>query len=101
MNKDQVEGTMKEVAGKVQNKVGAVIGSKKQQLKGLTKELAGHTQRAVGDVKEAMKTKMYADHKGRRYFFCCAGCPEAFKKNPAKYAKADSIPLPKKPGKKG
>lgn len=55
MNKDQVEGTMKEVAGKVQNKLGAVIGSKKQQVKGLTKELAGHTQRAVGDVKEAMK----------------------------------------------
>ena len=49
------------------------------------------------DVIGATKSKMYADHKGRRYFFCCAGCPEAFKKEPAKYAKADSIPTPKKP----
>lgn len=48
------------------------------------------------NIAEATKTKMYADHKGNRYFFCCAGCPEAFKKNPEKYAKADHIPTPKK-----
>ena len=48
------------------------------------------------DIKDATAKKMYADHKGRRYFFCCAGCPEAFKKEPAKYAKNDSIPTPKK-----
>jgi YHS domain-containing protein len=48
------------------------------------------------DIAKATKTKMYADHKGRRYFFCCAGCPEAFAKEPAKFAKADSIPTPKK-----
>lgn len=48
------------------------------------------------NIKDATAKKMYADHKGRRYFFCCAGCPEAFKKEPAKYAKNDSIPTPKK-----
>ena len=48
------------------------------------------------NIADATKKKMYADHKGRRYFFCCAGCPEAFAKEPAKYAKADSIPTPKK-----
>jgi YHS domain-containing protein len=47
------------------------------------------------NIKAATAKKMYADHKGRRYFFCCAGCPEAFKKDPAKYAKAPSIPTPK------
>jgi YHS domain-containing protein len=47
------------------------------------------------NIAKATKTKMFADHNGRRYFFCCAGCPEAFKKNPAKYAKAPSIPTPK------
>jgi YHS domain-containing protein len=46
-------------------------------------------------IKDATKKKMFADYKGRRYFFCCAGCPDAFKKDPAKYAKADSIPTPK------
>jgi YHS domain-containing protein len=50
----------------------------------------------VVDVTKATANHMYADYKGRRYFFCCAGCPDAFKKNPAKYAKhADSIAIPK------
>jgi len=48
-------------------------------------------------IDKATKDKMFADYKGRRYFFCCAGCPPAFKKDPAKYAKtAESIPTPKK-----
>lgn len=48
------------------------------------------------DVAKATKNHMYADYKGRRYFFCCDGCPQAFAKDPAKYAKkADSIPTPK------
>lgn len=48
------------------------------------------------DMAKATKGKMFADHKGRRYFFCCAGCVPAFKKDPAKYSKAPSIPSPKK-----
>lgn len=47
------------------------------------------------NVKEATEKKMFADYKGNRYFFCCAGCPAEFKKNPAKYAKADHIATPK------
>lgn len=46
-------------------------------------------------IKKATADKMFADYKGRRYFFCCAGCPEKFKANPAQYAKNDSIPVPK------
>jgi YHS domain-containing protein len=53
------------------------------------------------DVAKATKDKMYADYKGRRYFFCCGGCPDAFKKDPAKYAKNASIPTPKPAKKKG
>ena len=47
------------------------------------------------NIKDATKKKMFADYKGRRYFFCCDGCPQAFKKNPAKFAKAPSIKTPK------
>jgi YHS domain-containing protein len=47
------------------------------------------------NIKEATAGKMYADYKGRRYFFCCKSCVPAFKKNPDKYAKNDSIPVPK------
>jgi YHS domain-containing protein len=52
------------------------------------------------DVAKATKDKMFADYKGRRYYFCCAGCPGAFKKDPAKYAKGPSLPTPKPTKKK-
>jgi len=29
--------------------------------------------------------EIYADHDGKRVYFCCAMCPEPFKKDPAKY----------------
>ncbi len=48
------------------------------------------------DIAKATKSHMFADYKGRRYFFCCNGCPQQFAKNPAKYSKtAKSIPTPK------
>lgn len=46
------------------------------------------------DVKEALAKKMFADHEGKRYVFCCAGCPAAFKADPAKFAKNAAINLP-------
>jgi YHS domain-containing protein len=52
------------------------------------------------NIADATKNKMYADYKGRRYFFCCNGCPQSFKKEPAKYAKSDSIKTPKAEKKK-
>jgi uncharacterized protein YjbJ (UPF0337 family) len=55
MNKDQVKGTAKDVAGKVQEEAGKLIGSKKQQIKGLSKQIAGKLQKGVGDVKQAVE----------------------------------------------
>lgn len=55
MNKDQVEGSVKEVVGKVQSKTGELVGSKEQQAKGLLKEAEGKTQKTVGNAKEVLK----------------------------------------------
>ncbi len=55
MNKDQVKGVTKDVAGKVQQEAGKLVGSKEQQIKGLAKQISGKTQKGVGDVKEAVK----------------------------------------------
>lgn len=52
MNKDQVKGTIKQVAGKVQQTTGKVIGSHEQELKGIKKQVEGEAQKAVGDIKE-------------------------------------------------
>lgn len=55
MNKDQVRGTIKVVAGKVQQATGELTGSADQQLHGIKKQAAGQAHKAVGDVKEAVK----------------------------------------------
>lgn len=55
MNKDQVKGATKDVAGKIQQKAGELVGSESQQVKGAAKQVEGKVQKGVGDVKEAVK----------------------------------------------
>jgi uncharacterized protein YjbJ (UPF0337 family) len=55
MNSDQIKGTAKDVAGKVQRKAGEALGSTEHQVKGAAKQVEGKTQRAAGDVKEALR----------------------------------------------
>lgn len=55
MNSDQVKGSLKDAAGKVQQKAGEVVGSKEQQAKGLAKQAEGKMQKTVGDTKEVAK----------------------------------------------
>ena len=57
MNKDQVKGKAKEVAGKIQKNVGDVVGSSEQQLKGMKNQAEGNIQQKAGDVKEAVKNR--------------------------------------------
>jgi uncharacterized protein YjbJ (UPF0337 family) len=53
MNKNQVEGTAKDVAGKVQRKVGEITGNTTQQVKGATKQVEGKIQKGVGNAQQA------------------------------------------------
>jgi len=55
MNKNQVKGALKDVAGKVQEEVGKLVGSKEQQAKGLGKQIAGKAEKTYGDAKETIK----------------------------------------------
>lgn len=54
VNKDQIQGATKDIAGKVQQDVGKLVGSNKQQAKGLEKQVEGKVQKGVGDLKEAV-----------------------------------------------
>mgnify|MGYP003511610427 FL=1 len=58
MNKDQVKGVAKDVAGKVQEKAGEVTGSREQQAKGISKQVEGKVQKNYGDAKEAAKDQI-------------------------------------------
>ena len=55
MNKDHVKGEAKDIAGKVQQKVGEATGSTEQQVKGAAKQVEGKVQKGVGDVKDAAR----------------------------------------------
>ncbi|MBV8634572.1 MAG: CsbD family protein [Burkholderiaceae bacterium] len=55
MNKDQVKGSAKEVAGKIQQGVGRAVDSKEQQIKGVGKQVEGNVQKNIGNLKEGLK----------------------------------------------
>ena len=62
MNRNQVKGAAKDVAGKVQRKVGELTGNENQQAKGAAKQVEGKVQKEVGNVEQALDK---ADRKTR------------------------------------
>ena len=54
MNKDQVEGKLQDIGGKIQEEAGKLVGSKEQEAKGLKNQVEGKTQEKYGDVKDAL-----------------------------------------------
>jgi uncharacterized protein YjbJ (UPF0337 family) len=55
MNKDKIKGTVKQAAGKVQQKAGEAVGSEKHQVKGVAKQVEGKIQKGIGDLKDRRK----------------------------------------------
>ena len=55
MNNDQVKGSLKDAAGKVQEQAGKLVGNEEQQAKGVVKQAEGKVQKTYGDGKENVK----------------------------------------------
>ncbi len=55
MNKNQTQGGMKEVAGKVQKEFGKIVDSPKHQAEGGMKEVEGKVQKTAGNIEEKAK----------------------------------------------
>jgi len=55
MNKDQVNGRVKEAKGKVKEVTGRILGDKTMENKGKLQNATGKAQAAFGDVKEDIK----------------------------------------------
>jgi uncharacterized protein YjbJ (UPF0337 family) len=55
MNKDQVEGKVKDVAGRIERQAGEWTGDKEKQAHGALKQVEGKVQNALGHAKEAVK----------------------------------------------
>lgn len=62
MNRNQVKGTAKDIAGKIQQSIGKATGSATQQVKGVGKQIEGKFQKGAGDAEEAVRD---ADSKTR------------------------------------
>jgi len=54
MNRNQVEGGIKDAAGKVQRKFGQTVGSERHEAEGMETQAEGKTQKTTGDVTNAV-----------------------------------------------
>jgi uncharacterized protein YjbJ (UPF0337 family) len=54
MNRNQIEGRLKDVAGRIQQRVGELAGNARLQAKGVATEVDGKVQWGVGDVEGAV-----------------------------------------------
>lgn len=55
MNKDRVEGKVKDVAGRVERQAGEWTGDPAKQVEGAAKQVEGKVQNAWGKAKDANK----------------------------------------------
>jgi uncharacterized protein YjbJ (UPF0337 family) len=65
MNKDRVEGKVKDIAGRVERQAGEWTGDTNAQVKGAAKQVEGKVQNAWGQAKDATK-KAAADDKASK-----------------------------------
>lgn len=56
MDKDRVEGKVKDVAGRVERQVGEWTGDNEKQAHGAAKQVEGKVQNAWGKVKDAARS---------------------------------------------
>jgi uncharacterized protein YjbJ (UPF0337 family) len=55
MNKDTIEGTTKEIGGKIREKVDHAVGDKKGEAQGIKDQVTGNIQKNYGKLKDTVK----------------------------------------------
>jgi uncharacterized protein YjbJ (UPF0337 family) len=68
MDKDEVKGKAKDIAGRVERQAGEWTGSEETQAKGAAKQVEGKIQNAFGKAKDALRKQNEAegDAEGER-----------------------------------
>lgn len=62
MDKDRVKGATKEVAGKVQETAGKMVGNRQMEAEGVVKQAEGKIQNTVGKTKDAIRDAAKQQH---------------------------------------
>jgi uncharacterized protein YjbJ (UPF0337 family) len=55
MNKDQVDGRVKEAKGTIKEVTGQLVGNEKLEAKGASQKVIGKAQAKFGDIKQDVK----------------------------------------------
>ena len=55
MNRDQAKGHVKDIGGKLRQKVGKLTGNRSEQAKGAAKRVEGKVQKAADDLKSVRR----------------------------------------------
>ena len=66
MDKDRVEGKIKDVAGRVERQVGEWTGDPEKQVHGAAKQAEGKVQNTWGKVKDAAKSGVNEDRAQKK-----------------------------------
>lgn len=54
MNKEQIKGVTRDIAGQVQEDIGKLTNSPDQQIAGLKNQIQGKTEQIIGKVKQVL-----------------------------------------------
>lgn len=54
MNRDQIKGSFKDTAGRIQRKFGQLFGNQSQEARGVQTQAEGKNQRTAGDVTDTI-----------------------------------------------
>lgn len=55
MDKDRIDGALKNAAGSIKEATGKVLGDSKLEAEGVAEKAAGKVQNAVGGVKDTLR----------------------------------------------
>lgn len=55
MNQNQVNGSVKDIAAKIQEQAGKLVGNQEQRAQGLLRQVQGKTQKALGDLQQTVE----------------------------------------------
>jgi uncharacterized protein YjbJ (UPF0337 family) len=65
VNKDQVKGKVKDIAGRAERQAGEWADDPEAQVRGAAKQAEGKVQKAWGDAKESVKKAVDRERAGR------------------------------------
>jgi uncharacterized protein YjbJ (UPF0337 family) len=55
MNANQIHGTFRNLAGRVQEQAGHLVGNRRQVLRGLQRQVLGAAEKRLGDLQETAR----------------------------------------------